>query len=412
MTYESLIEDDEMRKVLEWVIPAIRELFWIGAAIAIIAGGYFGFQYLGDNRTVVEAEPIARPVTLVETGEFMPVTGPLPIRGEGFVEPFRTVALSAPVGGRIVTLHPAITDRGSFVEGDILVEIDASTERAQIRQANAAIAATEARLALLETQLARAVNLLERNAASQASVDDLTGQQQETRANLDGQKAQLASAEIALENKIVRAPFDGSVQTKLAEIGNVVAGGSAIAQIYTRDRMEVSVAIRESDAALIPGFFEGSTAPARVFIRFAGVDKEWQAEVVRVDPSLDPQTRTLTATVALTQRVESARDLASGAPPALINAFARVVIDGITPQNAYAIPSTAVRNGDTVWILRDGALDIHPATLIHVDGETSFVAIRDLRPDDRLILTTLAAPQPGTSLRDIADETRSTAVTE
>lgn len=402
-----------MRKAFKLFVTTLRELFWIGLAILIVGGGFFGFQYLGENRSVVTAEPAPRPVTLVETAAFIAVDGPLPIRGEGFVEPFRTVSLSAPTGGRIVTLHPAITNRGSFAAGEVLVEIDASTERAQIAQAEAAILATEARLDLLTTQLTRARNLLASNTISQAAVDDLLGQEEELRANLAGQSAQLTSARIALENKIVRAPFDGAVQTKEAEIGNVVAGGAPIAQIYTDDRMEVSVAIRESDAALIPGLFEGSAAPARVTIGFAGVEKGWQAQVVRIDPALDPQTRTLSATVALGERLASSTDtLASGAPPALINAFAEVVIDGITPADTYALPSTAMRDGQNVWLLREDALAIHPAELLHVDGETSYARITGLAAQDRLILTTLAAPQPGKALRDIAAETRQTQITD
>ncbi|MEL6689270.1 MAG: efflux RND transporter periplasmic adaptor subunit [Pseudomonadota bacterium] len=392
-------------KVVRLVGRAIRELFWLGVAAAIIAGGFFGFQYLGENREVVEAEPAERPITLVETANFVPITGPLPIRGEGFVEPFRTVAVSAPTGGRIVTLHPAITDRGRFSEGDVLVEIEASAERAQIEQSRASIAATEARLDLIETQLSRAENLRERNAVSQATVDDLLGQRDEVRANLQGQRAQLVSAEIALENKIVRAPFDGGVQTKDAEIGNVVAGGAPIAQIYTNDRMEVSIAIRESDAALIPGLFERGTAPATVAINFAGVEKTWTAELKRIDPALDPRTRTLTVTVALLERQEAEVVLASGAPPALINAYARVVVEGIKPEDTYGIPSTALRNGGgEIWLYRDGQLAFHPAERVHVDGETSYVRITDLELGDRLIVTPLAAPQPGEALRDIADE--------
>ncbi|MEO1549784.1 MAG: efflux RND transporter periplasmic adaptor subunit [Pseudomonadota bacterium] len=401
-----------MKKAIRFLATGLRELFWIGLAVAIVAGGVIGFQYLGENREVVEAEPAPRPDTLVETTAFTPATRPLPIRGEGFVEPFRTVAVSAPTGGRIVTLHPAITNRAAFDEGDILVEIDASAERAQIEEARAAIAATEARLDLVTTQLDRASNLRERNAVSQATVDDLLGQQNEIRANLEGQKAQLASAQIALENKVVRAPFDGSVQTKVAEIGNVVAGGAPIAQIYTDDRMEVSIAIRETDAALIPGLFEGNPATAEVTIEFAGVEKLWSAEVVRVNPALDPQTRTLTATVALKDRIDDKIEFAAGAPPALINAFAKVVIDGIEPQQTYAIPSTALRGGGQVWVMRDGALAFHPATRVHVDGETSYVRILDLQTDDRLILTTLAAPQPGEALRDIATEVQTSLVVQ
>ncbi|MGR3502175.1 efflux RND transporter periplasmic adaptor subunit [Pseudaestuariivita sp.] len=390
-----------MQKMLRYLGVALRELFWVLVAVAIIGGGYAGFTYLGENREVVEAEPVPRPETLVETMAFAEHRAPLPIRGDGFVEPFRTVALSAPTGGRIVSLHPAITNRNGFSEGDVLVEIDASAERAQIAQSRASIAATQARLDLLMTQLERAESLRASNTVSQSSVDDLMGQRNELTANLQGQRAQLLSAEIALENKVVRAPFDGAVQSKEAEIGNVVAGGSPIAQIYTKDQMEVSIAIRESDAVLIPGLFSGNAAPAQVSIDFAGETKQWSAEIVRIDPALDPQTRTLTTTVALGDRVGAETDFAAGNPPALINAFARVVIEGLVPEDTYAIPSTAVRSGDRVWLLRDDVLAFHPAKRVHVDGETTYVRITGLAPDDRLVLTTLAAPQEGEALRDV-----------
>ncbi|MEO0484504.1 MAG: efflux RND transporter periplasmic adaptor subunit [Pseudomonadota bacterium] len=399
-----------MRKILKVVGVAIREFFWLAVAAAIIAGGYFGWTYLDENQVVVEAEPAPRPETLVETAGFTPHTAPLPIRGDGFVEPFRTVALSAPTGGRIVSIHPAITSRGTFSEGEVLVEIDASAERAQIEQSRANIAATEARLDLVLTQLDRAQSLRERNAVAQSAVDDLIGQRNEVMANLQAQRAQLSSSEIALENKIVRAPFDGAVQSKEAEIGNVVAGGAPIAQIYTDDRMEVSIAIRETDAVLIPGLFRGEAAPATIAIDFAGSKKTWSGEVVRIDPALDPQTRTLTATVALGDRLESDTDFAAGAPPALINAFAKVVVDGIEPENTYAIPSTALRAGSELWLLRDDKLVFHPAERVHVDGETSFVRVLGLEPDDRLVLTTLAAPQEGEALRDVSGDLQQTSL--
>lgn len=402
-----------MRKILKFTGRAIRELFWLAVAVAIIGGGYAGFTYLGENREIVEPEPAPRSETLVETMAFSRHLAPLPIRGEGFVEPFRTVAVSAPTGGRIVSLNPAITNRGPFNEGDILVEIDGSAERAQIEQSRAGIAATEARLDLVRTQLERAQSLRERNAVSQSAVDDLVGQRDEVLANLQGQRAQLSSAKIALENKIVRAPFDGAVQSKEAEIGNVVAGGSPIAQIYTKDQMEVSIAIRESDAVLIPGLFRGNPAPATVSIDFAGQTKVWSGEIVRINPALDPQTRTLTATVALRERQESQTEFAAGAPPALINAFAKVVVEGIEPLDTFAIPSTALRSGNTIWLLRDDSLAFHPAERIHVDGETTYVRVLGLQPEDRLVLTTLAAPQEGEALRDVsADDVRTSMVVE
>ncbi|MGR3466565.1 MAG: hypothetical protein ACU0CI_01690, partial [Shimia sp.] len=70
-----------MRKLLRGLWIAIRELFWIGLAVAIVAGGVFGFRYLSENREVVEAAPIERPITLVETQPLTLHEGPLPIRG-------------------------------------------------------------------------------------------------------------------------------------------------------------------------------------------------------------------------------------------------------------------------------------------------------------------------------------------
>ena len=70
-------------------------------------------------------------------------------------------------------------------------------------------------------------------------------------------------------------------------------------------------------------------------------------------------------------------------------------MEGTEAHDTYAIPSTAFRSDDTIWVLRDGRLAFHPAERLHVDGETSFVRITGLNPDDRLVLTTLAAPQEG-----------------
>ncbi|MGR3491737.1 MAG: efflux RND transporter periplasmic adaptor subunit [Shimia sp.] len=394
---------ETMRKLLRGLWIVIRELFWVGLAVALVAGGVFGFRYLAENREVVEAAPVERPITLVETQALTLHEGPLPIRGEGFIEPFRTVAISAPVGGRIVEIDPAITNRGRFSEGDLLARIDDSVERAQLAQLEANLAGTQARIDLNETQLQRTRELRERNVVPQSQLDQLLSAQAELAATLESQRAAVNSAEIALENKTVRAPFDGAVQSKSAELGTVVMGGSPIAQVYTNDRMEVDVAVREADAALIPGLFDGAPGEATVTVDFAGQPVTWGAEIVRLEPSLDRATRTLTVTLGLRELRGEVSSLASGAPPALINAFARVVIDGIEPEQTYALPSTAVRGGNRIWINENDTLQIVDATVIHVDGETTFVQA-ELPLDARVILTNLATPQVGKPLRDISVE--------
>ncbi len=134
-----------MKKVLGYIGVGLREVFWIAIAGGVIFGGITGFNYLGENRTIVEAAPVVRPVTLVETIDLEAIATPLPIRGEGFVQPFRIANLASQVGGQVIGLHPAITERGIFKQGDILVRLDDSAERASLTQTIANIEGTQAR---------------------------------------------------------------------------------------------------------------------------------------------------------------------------------------------------------------------------------------------------------------------------
>ncbi len=402
-----------MKKVLGYIGVGLRELFWIAIAGGVIFGGITGFKYLGENRTIVEAAPVARPVTLVETIDLTAITNPIAIRGEGFIKPFRIANLASQVGGQVVGIHPAITERGIFKQGDVLVSLDDSAERASLTQTIANIEGTHARLDLNTILLKRTESLRASGTTSQAALDQVRSQQAELDASLNSLQAAKKSAEVALGRKIVRAPFDGAVLSKSVEIGTIVNGGQSIAEIFTQDRMEIDVAVREADAALIPGLFAGVPTAASVTVQFAGKTFLWAAHVSRVAPNLDARTRTLTVTVELDDGTaigaQGGEILASGAPPALINSFAKVVIQGIRPESTYPIPSTALRGGNHLWLFDDldpdaSVLRIIPTELIHVDGETSYVKINPLPAQSRLITSPLSTAQEGMQLRDVRDK--------
>lgn len=402
-----------MKKIIGYLGVGLRELFWIAVAVAVVFGGITGFRYLGENREVIEPTVVERPTTLVETAEIFLIDSPLPIRGEGFMQPHRSANLASQVGGQVIELHPAITERGAFKQGEVLVRLDDSAERATLIQTQANIEGTRARSDLNQILLERTEKLRSSGSASQASLDQVRSTQQELSASLNSLIAAQNVAEVSLGRKIVAAPFDGAVLSKNLDIGSVVNGGQAIAEIFTEDRMEIDVPVREADAALIPGLFEGASPSATVSVRFAGQSFEWDAEVTRVAPTLDQRTRTLTVTVELIDisgaRATGSSILASGAPPALINSFANVVIEGPQPSATYAVPSTALRGGSELWLLTPsegdgGTLKIVPATLVHVDNETSYVTSASIPEGARLITTGLSTPQEGMKLRDVAVE--------
>lgn len=394
------------------LISLLKDLFWIVFAIALVGGGVLGFQYLGANRDVVAAQPVERPVALVATEALTPYDGTLPIRGEGFITPFRQVALSAQIQGRITELHPAIDGRGAFAAGEILVRLDERAAQSVLAQTDANIASTHARLDLVLTRLARGETLRERGVISQEALDSLLSEQSELTATLDSLRAARETALVTLDNARITAPFDGRVLRKTAEIGAVVSPGQEIAVLYTDGALEVTVPLRQADAALIPGLFDGAAVPAQVTARFAGQDVTWTGEVARVDSALDNRTRSLNVTVRLTGQSEATIALPAGAPPALINAFAHVTISGAEVPGAYAIPSTALREGGELWLYDGGALARIAAELVHVDGEQSFVRVADLPPGVELITSPLDTAIAGMPLRRAQQPARTVALVE
>ncbi|MEO0752136.1 MAG: efflux RND transporter periplasmic adaptor subunit [Pseudomonadota bacterium] len=398
-----------MRKILAIAQWVVKEAFWLAVAGGLIFGGWYGFQYLGDNREVVEAETVERPVALVETVALKPLDGALPIRGEGFVRPMRQVSLSSQVGGRVTFVHPAIHDRTRFEKGEVLVRLDARGAAAALEQAEANIAATRARMAENTKDIERVRQLVERGASTRTQLDDLVSTGVEMEANLAGFEAARLAAEIAEQNRTIEAPFDGAVLSESVEVGDVVATGQALAEIFTEGELEIDVPVRQADAALIPGLFEGVRAQATVDVPFADYVFRWQGFVTRVQPDVDALTRTLTMTVRLEglENVEgrsvTGQQIASGAPPALINAYAQVVIQGADTDAAYAIPSTALRGGDTVWLYDKGTLSMVAADAIHVDGEDTYISATDLPVGGRIITSQLLAPVDGMAVKNVSD---------
>ncbi len=394
-----------MKRVWAWA----KDLFWLIVAVALVGAGVYGFRYLGEVRPEVVAQPVERPVVLVDTEMPQRFADPIPVRGEGFIRPFREVALAAETSGRIVEMHPALKRRGRFAEGEVLIRLDDASAVAALDQTDANIASTQARLELVQTQLARAETLRARGVIPQEQLDQLEAQQTELSASLTALQAGRRTAEIALDRTMIRAPFDGAVLSSSAELGAVANPGQTLATLYSADQLEVTVPVRQAEAALIPGLFDGAEGSARVTADFAGRSYAWQARIARVDNALDNRTRTLNVTLRLeneTAERVAGEAAASGVPPALINAFARAAIDGIADDGVYAIPSTAYRDGDAVWVYADGSLQILPAQRIHVDGERSFVRIPELAEGAELITSSLNTAFAGMKLRKASDEPR------
>ena len=170
----------------------------------------------------------------------------------GYVVAQRKAAVASKGTGRIVYL--------AVVEGD-KVKKDGIIARLEDSDVNAQLAEAKANLELQQSSLKDAGNSYERQKAlyksgstTQADLDVAEANYNHVLASINVAKAQVQAGEVAMENTIIRAPFDGTVLTKDADVGEMVAplaGGvnsrGAVVTIADMSSLQVEADVSESN---------------------------------------------------------------------------------------------------------------------------------------------------------------------
>lgn len=185
----------------------------------------------------------------------------------GTVEPEEIVEVGADITGRIIRFgnDPENPEEpiqvGSLVsEGTVLVQLDDANLRIELEKASAARRLAEAEVAGLEIQFQQAKRTLERaqrlrNTNSQSEFDriatahDLAGSELATgKARLQQAVAQEQQAKLNLSRATIRAPIDGVVVDRRANVGQSVSPGVGLFLLTeSLDTMRVRASVSESD---------------------------------------------------------------------------------------------------------------------------------------------------------------------
>ena len=173
-----------------------------------------------------------------------------------------TVQLVARVAGY---LEEVLFQDGQRVKkGQPLFVIQQNTYEDNLRQAEATIEQFRAQLRYAESQLTRFSNLLQHNAAAQADVDNWRFQRDNAAASLRSAEAQRDLAKLNLDYTLVTAPFDGRMDRRLVDPGNLVGsqGNTVLANINQIDPIYVYFNISDLDLARLLKATGGIPGPA------------------------------------------------------------------------------------------------------------------------------------------------------
>ena len=180
----------------------------------------------------------------------------------GNTQAIYTVQLVARVVGY---LEQVLFQDGQIVKkGQPLFVIQRNTYEDNLRQAEVAIAQYQAQLQYAESQYTRYTNLVQRNAGSQSDLDNWRYQRDLAQANLRSAESQRDLAKLNLDYTLVTAPFDGRMDRRQVDPGNLVgSGGSTVlASINQIDPIYVYFNISDSDLARLRKGARGVPGPS------------------------------------------------------------------------------------------------------------------------------------------------------
>jgi multidrug efflux system membrane fusion protein len=329
-------------------------------ALIVVFGGLYGFNEWRKGLVATflagMKPPPAPVVAVIATEQSVPKF----LTAIGTVAAVHQVTIAPEVAGRItqVFFKPGVPVRA----GDPLIQINDQPDQGDLANFKA-----QQKYAL--QALRRSKELVVRQAAAQATVD-------QNQAAYDQAEASIAKTEAVIAQKQVRAPFDGELGIRQIELGQFVAAGAPVVTLTNLATLFVNFTLAEQTRGQVSVGQE-----VRITVD-AYPDRSFVAKLSTIEPQISTDTRTMKLQATLDN------------PDHLLlpGMFANVKLVLPPQSGVVTLPATSVDftlYGDAVFVVED-AKDAKGVPVLKV--RRAFVKTGE-RFDDRV--TILSGVKPG-----------------
>lgn len=292
------------------------------------------------------------------------------VESTGTLRPDEEVDLSFETSGKIVSIK--FTEGTRVLKGDLLAKINDKPLQAQLEKLLAS-------KKLVEAKEFRQRSLLDKDAISQESYDQILTELQTIEADINLNRARISETEL-------RAPFDGIIGLRYLSEGAYATSSTKIAKLIKISPLKIEFSIPGKYAQEIKIGYP---------VRFKVNNEYYEASVYAVDPKIDINTRTLVLRALYPNKNE---ELKAGN-------FSEITLQMSKVENAISIPTEALipeMDGEKVFIYKSGkassvkvSIGLRTASQIQITNGLNFgdtlltTGILQLRHNLPIVLDTL-----------------------
>lgn len=393
-----------MKRLIRFILPPLVLLAGIAIAAGLIITG----------PKTERQRPKTVPPT-VEVFELQPQHYQVQVQSRGTVSPLTGSTLVPEVSGKILWVAENFRNGGFFETGSPLLRIDQRDYQNAVTIARAELA--QSKLALIEEQA--------RSDQARRDWEELqlpgeptplllrAPQLENAEAALAAAEARLRQAELDLERTRIVAPYAGRILQKQVDLGQFVSPGTPLAEIYASDIVEVRLPISSEQQSYLqlPESYRGDSdiqrpgAEVRFRARVGKREHQWQGQLVRTEGAIDVRSRQL----FVIAQIEDPYIRQSDRPPLKIGQFLEARIQGEQLRDVFIIPRQAVRGEKTVQLVdADNRLRRRELQILWRDAQ-QVIASGPLQAGERISLTTLPFAAEGIRVRIAGAEAESEA---
>lgn len=318
----------------------------IGAIILIAAGAWWWSANRADAKaaaTRTASPPVSVTTALVQLQD-LPVT----VIANGSVVALQAVDIRAQISSIIQSIN--IAEGQNVNKGDLLFVLDARTEEANLRKAEAQVIKSRSDLANTERNLIRQRELFQQKFISHAALDTAINQADVLKGQLAVDEAAAEASRVARSFTQIRAPFGGRTGAISVRVGSLVQPSTqntqALVTISQIDPIGVSFALPERELPHVQRAIARGSLP--VTVELSATQKQiLSGKLTFIDSTVDSASGTIAMKAAF----------ANGEKLLWPGMFVNVSLSARTLPGALVVPVQAVQSGPErkfVYVVGEG----------------------------------------------------------